>query len=194
MKSLGLFLVVGLLFITPLFVSAEGANGAVQAAAANGSQVDSGLVTCSGLDCDACDLIKMTNRIVNFLITLLTIAATVMVVVAGFRLVTSGGDTGAMQSAKKMFTNVLIGFVIVLSAWLLVDTVLKTLTSDGQGLEMWTKIDNCGGIKYKESDDSKEVNANVDSSVRAVNSSPGGDNGPGGKNSNTIRSSAPIGN
>ena len=98
------------------------------ASSPSGAGSDTGLVTCSGPDCDACDLVNMVNKIVNFLIVLLTIAATFALVITGFKMVTSGGNTTAWESAKGTFANIIIGFILVLGAWLIVDTLLLTLT------------------------------------------------------------------
>jgi len=160
----------------------EGDEGGIGQYADN--DITPGLVSCSGLDCNACELVKTTNRVVNFFITLLTIAATIMFVMAGFKLVTSGGDTSARQSAKNMFVAILIGFIIVLSAWLLVDTVLKTLTQDdsgqGLGLEAWTTIE-CGGITNTKTKNDNTYNADVDSSAPGlcVGATCSGDQGDG---------------
>ena len=43
---------------------------------------------------------------------------------------TSAGNAGALERAKGMMTNVVIGFIIVLSAWLIIDTVIKTLVDE----------------------------------------------------------------
>ena len=99
---------------------------------------DNGLVTCQGPDCDACDLVNMVNGIINFIIVLLTVLATIVLVIAGFKMVTSGGNASAWQSAKESFFNIVIGFILVLAAWLIVDTILKALT--GTGLEVWGVI------------------------------------------------------
>lgn len=99
---------------------------------------DGGLVTCQGPDCDACDLVKMVNKVVNYLIVLLTVLATFVLVIAGFRMVTAGGNASAWEGAKQSFFNIVIGFILVLAAWLIVDTILKALT--GAGLEVWGVI------------------------------------------------------
>lgn len=98
-----------------------------------------GLVTCEGPDCDWNALIEMINRIVAWLVMFLSIIAVIVMVIAGFRMVTSGGDVAAWTAAKQMFTNVVIGLIIVLAAWLIVDTLLATLT--GGGLNKWLNPD-----------------------------------------------------
>lgn len=110
-----------------------------------GVLAQSGLVPCDGPDCNACYLVDTANTLVNFLIQMLSVIGVIVLVVAGFRLVTSGGDAGAAQKAKEMFTNVIIGFVLVLAAWLIVDTILVVLTKSS-GLEFWTNIECSEGV------------------------------------------------
>ena len=90
-----------------------------------------GLVTCSGADCGSCQLVAMINLIIVWLIGILFILFAVMMVVAGFGLVTSGGNQSALDAAKSKFQNALIGIIIVLAAWLIVDTVMKGLVGGG---------------------------------------------------------------
>lgn len=82
---------------------------------------------CEGVDCNACDLIKMANLILDWLIGIMFIIFGFLVIVAGFELVTSGGNPGQKESAKKKLFNGLIGIVIVLAAWLIIDDLMKTI-------------------------------------------------------------------
>lgn len=103
--------------------------------------------------CNVCDLVLMVNNIITWMFGILALLAVMGLMVAGFRLVVSGGDVGAWTSAKQMFTNIIVGFVIVLAAWLIVDTIMKALLdpnlADSQGVAfgMWNQLDgvNCGG-------------------------------------------------
>lgn len=112
-----------------------------------------GLVTCSGLDCDACQLAAMTNNIISWLFGFMAIVAVLVLAYAGFRLATSGGDVTTMQWAKGRFVAVFIGFLLMLASWLIVDTILKGLTNDNQGLEVWGtfEVDQCGSQRTPES-------------------------------------------
>jgi hypothetical protein len=111
-----------------------------------------GLVTCSGPDCDMCDFVDMINGLVNWLFGFLVLAAVMALMIAGFRLVTSAGNESAWSGAKSMLTNVIIGFVIVLSAWLIVDTLMKAFVdpdfsdSEGNKFGPWNEIEDCGGF------------------------------------------------
>jgi len=106
------------------------------------------LVTCSGTDCDFCDLAAMVNNIIIFLFSLLAVIAVIMLAYAGIKMVTSAGNTAAVQEAKQLFFNVVIGFIIVLAAWVIVDTILKALVRESDELSVgriWEPV-NCGGI------------------------------------------------
>ncbi|MCA9359292.1 hypothetical protein KC926_03745 [Candidatus Kaiserbacteria bacterium] len=92
-----------------------------------------GLVNCSGTTCSACNFIELGNRIVVWLIMIMFMIFAVIAVSAGWGLVTSGGNTSALQEAKGKFTNAFIGLIIVLAAFLLVDSIMKALLDGGTG-------------------------------------------------------------
>ncbi len=100
------------------------------------------LVRCEGPDCDFCTIVESANYLINWLIGILIVLAVFLIALAGFKLVTSGGNSGALDEAKKMLSNALIGFIIVLAAWLIVDTIMKgLLPNQGQILgRPWNTI------------------------------------------------------
>jgi len=104
-----------------------------------------GLVPCGRAgqgDCQTCHVVQLVSGVNAWLVGILSIVATIMFVIAGFRLVTSNGNPSVLQDAKSMIINVAIGFVIVLSAWLLLDLFMKSLLSDSeQGLGPWNEIE-----------------------------------------------------
>lgn len=104
------------------------------------SLAQNGLVPCSGGPDDPCntnDVVTFTTKIIEFLFTALGVIAVIVMVYAGFKMVISGGDEGAWRKAKELFQNVIIGIILILAAWLIVDTIMKGLT--GKGLEEWTQ-------------------------------------------------------
>jgi hypothetical protein len=50
-----------------------------------------------------------------------------MFALGGFTLLMSGGNSGKVSEGKEMMTNAIIGLLIVLSAWLIVNTIFKTV-------------------------------------------------------------------
>jgi len=117
-------------------------------------QTPPGLVTCSGPDCDMCHFVNMINGIVNWLFGFLVLAAVFGLMISGFKLVVSAGNEAAWSAAKSMVTSVVVGLVIVLSAWLIVDTIMKGFVKDSNGIKsefgMWNQVADCGGIQKAE--------------------------------------------
>ena len=98
----------------------------------------SGLIPCNGLDCQACHLAQLSQNIINFLIGLSIPLAAVMFAYAGFLFFTSSA-VNKLGRARDIFKSVLIGFAIVLGAWLAVQTILHTVLSD-QYYQSWNTI------------------------------------------------------
>lgn len=122
MKYITLSLVT-LLFITPTLALAQAG----------------GLVPCGGSAEDPCttkDVIALVAQLVDFLITMLGVIAVIALVYAGFKMVVSRGNESEWKQAKAIFTNVVIGIIIILASWLIVDTVMRGLTGDG--LQYWS--------------------------------------------------------
>jgi len=106
-----------------------------------------GFVPCSGTDCSACHFVAMTNTIIKWLIGAFFLLFAVLAVMAGFELVTSGGNDQAKTSAKSKFSNAFIGLIIVLAAFILVDTLMRSLLTNPDdiytGYGPWSEI-KCG--------------------------------------------------
>lgn len=90
-----------------------------------------GFVTCSGPDCSACNLVGMINNLIRWLFGFIFLLFSVLMVKAGFGLVTSGGSQSALDAAKSSFQNAIIGLIIVMAAWLMVDTIMRGLVGGG---------------------------------------------------------------
>lgn len=108
---------------------------------------DTGIVTCGGAGqemCQTCDFIALGNNVLQWIIGIMATVCAVVVAVAGLKMVTAGGNMGAIESAKGMITNVIVGFMLMLAAWLIVDTVIKVFISeDGEipGYGPWNEIE-----------------------------------------------------
>ncbi|MDP3958285.1 MAG: hypothetical protein Q8Q36_02380 [bacterium] len=81
--------------------------------------------------CGFNDLVKMANNIVKFLITIGSFAAAIGFAYVGWLFVMSGGDPSARSKAKGIFMKIVIGFVLMFSAWLLVSLIIKMLGYQG---------------------------------------------------------------
>lgn len=100
------------------------------------------IVPCSGVNCNLCDLVKLAQNVINIGI-FITIALSAMTFAyAGGLYLMSGGDVAKATKARKVFTSVAVGLMIILGAWLGVDTLMKTVT-DQQKFGPWNSI-GCG--------------------------------------------------
>ena len=99
------------------------------------------LVPCDGPDCQACHVVELGQNIVTFLIQIASFIAVLVFAYGGFLMVTAAGNTGQVSKAKEMFTDALVGILIVLSGWLVIDTVMKWafqgLTEGEEGSELY---------------------------------------------------------
>lgn len=81
----------------------------------------------------ACHLVYLANNIITFSIWLATAIATLMFAYAGFLYVTASANKNNLDQAKKIFTNTLIGFVLILGAYLIINLIVFTFTGSGIG-------------------------------------------------------------
>lgn len=95
---------------------------------------DTGLVTCNRgyhigdiASCGPCELLKTIQKVLTFLILVSVLIASIMFAYAGFLYLTSSTNPGNIAKAKGVFWNVLFGFVAVLGAWIVINTILNTL-------------------------------------------------------------------
>ena len=85
-------------------------------------------------DCSFADLITVAQHLIQDLVILSTLLATAVFAYAGFKLLTSGGDPGALKEAKGILFKVIIGYLWILSAWLIVYTITTALLKDGYSI------------------------------------------------------------
>jgi len=81
-------------------------------------------------NCGYQDLLKLVNNIINWIIMISVPVAAGVFAWAGFVLMTSRDNAGKRSEAKEMIQKVFIGFVIILSAWIIVNTITNTLLKD----------------------------------------------------------------
>lgn len=77
-------------------------------------------------------LITVINNIISLLITIaIVFVAPLMIAWAGFLFVVSQGDSGKRTEARKILTNTIVGIVIALSGWMIVDAIMVVLYNPG---------------------------------------------------------------
>lgn len=120
-KFLGIILLL-CVFILPVFVFAQGGGPTVSE---GGGILDD--ICRNGAECGFPDLMRLITNVINFLIYLSIPIAAIAFAWAGWILVTSGGSESKKEQAKEIFTKVAIGFIVVLSAWLIVRFITTAL-------------------------------------------------------------------
>jgi hypothetical protein len=77
-------------------------------------------------ECYFNDVVTIAQNVINWLIFKLAMPlAAIMFAYAGFLYVTNQGNEGQVKQAHDIFTNVFIGLVIALAAWITVNFVLQ---------------------------------------------------------------------
>jgi len=126
-----------LFLITFLFLFLFLVFGQVQAA---------GLVPCGGLGeeaCQFCHFFVMFNNVVRFVMfTLVPVVAVLMLVIGGIMFFFAGAKPSILIRARGIITSVVIGLVIIFSAWVIVNTILvQSGIVDSPSLLQWWQID-----------------------------------------------------
>jgi hypothetical protein len=89
-------------------------------------QVCAGIATASGAGCNGgnTSLNKIVRNGINIFSIIIGIVAVVMIMVAGFKYITAGGDSGQIGSAKNTLVYAVVGLVVVALAQSIVRFVL----------------------------------------------------------------------
>ncbi len=77
---------------------------------------------------DAKPLEKYIGDIVNIIVFIIGAISVLMIVIGGLRYVTSGGDSSSVTSAKNTILYAIVGLVVAIMAYAIVNFVLKALT------------------------------------------------------------------
>jgi hypothetical protein len=77
--------------------------------------------------CQACSLAQLVQNIINFIIGLSIPVAAALFAWAGVLYFTSAENISQRQKAKDIFKNAFIGFVIIITAWLVINTLLNVI-------------------------------------------------------------------
>lgn len=82
---------------------------------------------CQVCPCGFGGVLAIIQNLINFIIGIAIIIATIIIAWAGGLYMLSATNPESRSQANKMLINAVVGIMIVLSAWLIVDFVMKTL-------------------------------------------------------------------
>lgn len=98
------------------------------------------LVPCIGLNCQLCSVAKLSQNLINFMVGLSIPLAAALLAYAGILYYTSGvGGEANIKKAKAILRTMGIGFLIIIGAFLGVQTVLKVMLAPGY-YQSWNNI------------------------------------------------------
>jgi hypothetical protein len=124
-KKISIFLLALTIVSLPFIVSAKTTAGLVPDCNIGALDPKKGVYAKM---CDFNDFIELINNVIEFLLfKIATPFAALVITYAGFKMVTSGGNAETATQAKKIATNLVIGYAMALAAWLIVRTVFTTL-------------------------------------------------------------------
>ena len=96
-----------------------------------------GLVTCgkepdattAATSCNFAAAIAMINRLITYLIYIALPIAAISFAYAGWLYLSAGDNSGQISKARTIFMDVGVGFILILSAWLIFKLVETTFLS-----------------------------------------------------------------
>ena len=111
------------LFVLALLLAPQAAG------AVNITKYMTPLTETGGAELPQTDLLTVIGNVLNWALGFLGLGATVIIIVGGFKWMTSGGNEEQIASAKKLMTNGIIGLVIIILAYTISHFVINALTT-----------------------------------------------------------------
>ncbi len=111
--------------LTPVVNAQTPKDAACQGVALTGGNCDA--VTADGKNAADSTVNKLIATIINIFSLVVGVTSVIMIIIGGFKYITSGGDSASVSSAKNTILYSLIGLVIVAFAQVIVQFVLKKL-------------------------------------------------------------------
>ena len=93
------------------------------------SEVTSGVSSVN--DGNSTDLPSFITNIVNILLFLAGAIAVIVIIIGGIRYVLSSGDSGQVQAAKNTILYAVIGLIVVIMAYAIVNFVINQFQGNG---------------------------------------------------------------
>lgn len=106
------------------------------------------------------------GMVINVLSVIVGLVAVIMIIYSGFRYITSGGDSGKIDTAKNTILYAIVGLVIVASAQFIAKFVLAKVSNGGKSRPSSSKSqqddtkENCPSGRYTASNPPKCIPQN----------------------------------
>jgi hypothetical protein len=93
--------------------------------------------------CDFNYFMALINGLINFLLFVIATPLVALIIMyTGYLFLTAGGSAGQTEKAKKILFNVVIGYVIALAAWLVINTIMGALKVDPEANKFMENVKN----------------------------------------------------
>lgn len=116
----------------PTLAASAACNNIGNGIATGASGVTGGTVNCSTTGVGDGDIANLAKNLVNTFSVIVGVVAVIMIIVGGFRYITSGGDSGRVGNAKNSLIYAIVGLIIVALAQLIVHFVLGQTSTISQ--------------------------------------------------------------
>jgi hypothetical protein len=121
--AIATILTFGAPVLAPALVSAD-----IKGSICEGVGAATGGSGCSS-DTNNANLGSIAQKIVNILSIIVGVVAVIMIIIGGFRYITSGGESGNVSGAKNTLIYAIVGLIIVALAQFIVHFVINGVTS-----------------------------------------------------------------
>jgi len=101
------------------------------------------IVTCGfegAPKCDLCELLHTGQHVLAALVYAGVIASLIFILVGAVTIMISGGNEATFAKGKGTLVSAVVGLIIVLAAWLIVDTILNFLANPSGFPLPWYRI------------------------------------------------------
>ncbi len=96
------------------------------------------LPNCPNDICGWCELIQLGQNIINFLIEISLVLVVAFIIYGGIMIMITGAKPEKLQASRSIIWSAVIGLVIVLASWVILNTFFHLLT--GQLNWPWDQI------------------------------------------------------
>lgn len=124
--------IFSIVFLWPAFLAST-------ALAANQSKI----IPCDGVDCNVCHVYQLISNVIQFAtFSIAAPLAAIILVYGGFKLITSGGNSGEKEKGMGAIWAAVWGIIIVFAAWMIVNVVIGGLAGKSIS-DSWYKFPEC---------------------------------------------------
>ncbi len=105
------------------------------------NQPESNQYMCIYDECTTCGLVTLAQNLIQLAVFMAVVIAAIMFAYAGALYLLSSANPGNISKAHHIFWDVLLGLVLVLAGWMIIDIIMKVLYGDGpQNWGPWNEV------------------------------------------------------